>query len=1116
MSLSSIKPAHISFPLTRQALDRLSLTPEFEYLDPYNARQLNDRLKPPLPDYTPGEISAVGLIGKVYLHVIDLFLVNSPSLSFQELDEKLKSGPGATSTDNSLAMVLDHFPTTPTHYSPASTSDYLLTFSGSANQRYGLYKSLLLIFLADSNPALRKKDNLFTDPDLRQSADVSLLRKALIDYFSNQVSFFPGGKSLIDFLLEPAIMHPDSLFQQLAFIRQNWVSFLGEDYLIALLKVLDQIKEEWIHIIGGKADPQDPLGYTQASYLSDVDPIRFSDDLDWMPRVILIAKNIFVWLDQLSKEYQRSIHQLNHIPDEELAKLSSWGITGLWLIGLWQRSSASQKIKQICGNPDAVPSAYSLYDYVIADSLGGETAYHDLRTRAARFNIRLAADMVPNHMGIYSKWVLEHPDWFLSVDKPPFPGYTFQGTDLSDDPRVGIFLEDHYYDKTDAAVVFKRLDRNTGGEKFIYHGNDGTSMPWNDTAQLDFLNPEVKEAVIQNILHVARKFPIIRFDAAMTLAKKHIQRLWFPEPGSGGAIPTRSEFGFSNKEFDRLMPEEFWREVVDRVASEAPDTLLLAEAFWMMEGYFVRTLGMHRVYNSAFMHMLRDEDNHKYRELIIKTLEYDPQILKRYVNFMNNPDEDTAISQYGSDGKYFGVCVLMCTLPGLPMFGHGQVEGFAEKYGMEYQRAYYNENPNQALIERHQREIFPLLHKRYLFAEVDNFYLFDFVTENNTIDQNVFAFSNRSGDESALVIYHNKWGDTIGSIHWSTPVNGSTSSLLDALGLSAADGDFLLFRDQITGIEYIRPFPDLVSHGLHVFLGAYRYQVLVNFDVVSDLDGIYSRLYSLLGDNGVPSLHDAKLDLQYTPLSNQVSEVLSTCLRSEKLPFTEFKTNVAPQLQKLACILSDVAPGLKVNSAEYQTSVIHRLGRLETNFHKVFSEDALSLKLSSFLWSLFSGLLPFPGFPGFFYLANSLTKQSDFSTLLPSDCLSSMIVHSEIIDALAPSFIGATQDLSPLIETWLDPSRSKVFLGLNEYDGVVWFKKEIFESLLNLTITYFIFTEPKADFLTVGTDFSAQLIHFRDDILDSIKNTNYRVDKLYDELTLLISKWNSQAARSEL
>ena len=52
---------------------------------------------------------------------------------------------------------------------------------------------------------------------------------------------------------------------------------------------------------------------------------------------------------------------------------------------------------------------------------------------------------------------------------------------------------------------------------------------------------------------------------------------------------------------------------MDRVAAEVPDTLLLAEAFWMLEGYFVRTLGMHRVYNSAFMHMLRDEDNAGYR-----------------------------------------------------------------------------------------------------------------------------------------------------------------------------------------------------------------------------------------------------------------------------------------------------------------------------------------------------------------------------------------------------------------------------------------------------------------------------------------------------------------------
>ena len=47
-------------------------------------------------------------------------------------------------------------------------------------------------------------------------------------------------------------------------------------------------------------------------------------------------------------------------------------------------------------------------------------------------------------------------------------------------------------------------------------------------------------------------------------------------------------------------------------------------AFWLLEGYFVRTLGMHRVYNSAFMNMLRDEENAKYRSYLKKTVEFDP------------------------------------------------------------------------------------------------------------------------------------------------------------------------------------------------------------------------------------------------------------------------------------------------------------------------------------------------------------------------------------------------------------------------------------------------------------------------------------------------------------
>ena len=225
-------------------------------------------------------------------------------------------------------------------------------------------------------------------------------------------------------------------------------------------------------------------------------------------------------------------------------------MNSLWLIGIWERSRASQTIKQLCGNQDAVASAYSLYDYRIADDLGGEAAYINLRDRCYRRGIRLASDMVPNHMGIDSPWVVEHPDWFISRPDRPIPPTASTVPIFLPTRASRSRLRDHYYEQTDAAVVFQRRDRQSGETRYIYHGNDGTSFPWNDTAQLDYLNPAVREQVIQTILHVARLFPVIRFDAAMTLAKRHFQRLWFPNPGSSGAIPSRAEYGMTSAEFD--------------------------------------------------------------------------------------------------------------------------------------------------------------------------------------------------------------------------------------------------------------------------------------------------------------------------------------------------------------------------------------------------------------------------------------------------------------------------------------------------------------------------------------------------------------------------------------
>ncbi|MFN2371998.1 MAG: alpha-amylase family glycosyl hydrolase, partial [Candidatus Krumholzibacteriia bacterium] len=682
---------------------------------------------------------------------------------------------------------------------------------------------LVLLFLNATNPAAARALPLFDDSELRQRAGYVPFVTDLERYLETDEPPGATGQPLFALLRAPLQASPHSLAGQLRWMREHWADLLPDDLLAGLQTALDVLQEIDVHRAGEPGPPPVlEFGPGRAGWAeAGPEPEAFSTDADWMSNVVLMAKSVHVWLDQLSRQHGRPVRTLADVPDAELDKLARWGVNGLWLIGLWERSTASRLIKQWLGNTEAAASAYALKEYVIAGDLGGEDAWRDLRDRAARRGIRLASDMVPNHMGIDSRWIVEHPEYFLQLDHPPYPAYRFTGGDLCETPGVAVRIEDGYWDRSDAAVVFQRVDEHSGQTRYIYHGNDGTSTPWNDTAQLDFLLPEVRRAVSDVILHVARMFPIIRFDAAMTLAKKHYQRLWFPAPGDAGAIPSRAEHGLSKPDFDRAFPAEFWREVVDRVAAEAPDTLLLAEAFWLMEGYFVRTLGMHRVYNSAFMNMLKMEENQKYRQTLKNVLEFSPAVLQRFVNFMNNPDEKTAVEQFGRGDKYFGCAVLLATMPGLPMLGHGQVEGFTEKYGMEYRRAYWDEPIDQDMVRRHEREIFPLLRRRYLFSDAAEFALYDFETDGGWVDENVFAYSNRRGEQAALVLYNNAYDSTTGRVRLATPVNRGSAeqprlerrSLAEAVGLDDADGGFWAWRDHIDGLEYLERGGRLAGEG---------------------------------------------------------------------------------------------------------------------------------------------------------------------------------------------------------------------------------------------------------------------------------------------------------------
>ena len=862
-----------------------------------------------------GQLNAMGLIDEILHYVCMLYRRDKVASFMEDLLAGLDKEFGRAQVDGLLLDFMKEFPPVAVYKEKITAEEYLAASELDAGtglmrtNRAQTLEEMILLHLANENQAFKPFMLLFSDKEVAKNPLYKKSWSLIQKYAASQPVFGPFNHDLITLLREPQVFAPDSLRGQLEYLQKYWADFLGE-WLKRILAGMDTISEEekaaWQGFGGG--DLPDMVPYSFENLMNEYE--RFSADSAWMPNVILMAKTVLVWLDQLTKQYGYPITRLDQIPDAELDKLRDEGFTGLWLIGLWERSKASRRIKQICGNPEAAASAYSLYDYNIAHNIGGWDALANLRQRCWQRGIRLASDMVPNHTGMDGDWVINHPDYFIQRRDNPFPQYTYNGENLSQDGRISLYLEDHYYSKDDCSVVFKRVDNQTGDTRYIYHGNDGTGLPWNDTAQIDFLNPQAREAVMQEILHVAHNFPIIRFDAAMVLAKKSIRRLWYPEPGHGGDIATRSETGLSTQQFNDAIPNEFWREVVDRVAKECPDTLLLAEAFWMMEGYFVRTLGMHRVYNSAFMNMLKKEENQKYRDTIKNTITFDPQVLKRYVNFMNNPDEETAIAQFGDGDKYFGVCTLMITMPGLPMFGHGQIEGFTEKYGMEYTKAYKDEKPRQYLVDRHWRDIFPLMKKRYLFSGVDNFLLYD-LWEDGHVNENVFAYSNGCGNERAIVFYNNKYDQAHGWIKQSDPYavktgNGDevvmkSRSISEGLNLTAEDDKYCIFQEHKSKLWFIRKSSEICEKGMFVMLNGFEYQVYMNVQQVSDeADGRYRILCEYLNGRGCEDIETAWQEIIYKDLYAAFAEYISKVMTPL---FAQFEEKCSAK--KVSTILTD-------------------------------------------------------------------------------------------------------------------------------------------------------------------------------------------------------------------
>ena len=313
---------------------------------------------------------------------------------------------GSNELDRMLLTFVEQFPGSSVYRGLETPKEWLAGSTGGTPHRAVALEEMTLLWMANRNEAFRPFEELFPDRGLAEQTAYRSVVEKLPVYFATR-SLVPmedsEPQSLFDVLRAPAVAAPGSLREQLDLIRIKWRRLIG-DSLDRLLSIAGEIlheedlaiwaqfnppnaeaqaatraaaeaaaaaarrrresgQQQWPSIVSQSEVPQ----FGEAAH----EPEKFSPDVAWMPGAVLIAKSTYVWLAQLSKQHGRPITRLDQIPDEELDTLARRGMNSLWLIGIWERSRASQTIKQLCGNPDAVASAYSLFDYNIAEDLGG-------------------------------------------------------------------------------------------------------------------------------------------------------------------------------------------------------------------------------------------------------------------------------------------------------------------------------------------------------------------------------------------------------------------------------------------------------------------------------------------------------------------------------------------------------------------------------------------------------------------------------------------------------------------------------------------------------------------------------------------------------------------------
>jgi hypothetical protein len=383
---------------------------------------------------------------------------------------------------------------------------------------------------------------------------------------------------------------------------------------------------------------------------------------------LFLEVNTLPRLDQMSRDHAHHI-TLGHIPEYELNNLLPHDrYDAVWMMGIWERSPQSAKLALDHLNqyqhdvlPDAhrsdiAGSAFSITGHIPDKQIApdGWAEVDNLRAQLHHRRTKLFVDLIINHKGLGCEWSHIHPDWFVRGNENLAKQYP---------------ADYHKLRANDNQIYW--IAR---GKEFRYEGC------WIDTLQLNYANPYMRRALINEWINIAKHVDGFRVDMAALATNDQFLKNWG----------------------DLLSPEERkYIEHATEFTSEAIHSLrLVKNPFTQKPPVIIAETYTHQdiLKQCGFDYLYAKVDFYNLFERVVGPRNESPQNLYLYLKYLSdidrqkqvrmteNHDEDRAFSKYGLEPSLAMAVVNTFVANGFYMIQDGQTDGHRIKVPVQLSR----------------------------------------------------------------------------------------------------------------------------------------------------------------------------------------------------------------------------------------------------------------------------------------------------------------------------------------------------------------------------------------------------------------------------------------------